>query len=194
MPSSGGRYARYRLFQRHARLRCRFRRPGASPGDISCLRSRQSRHRVCLTRVFNWTCVGHCLTRRAEVVPTNYGCARARAKLTIYQPLAVEPLSYKQRPVIRHWINPTIDCTLGSARVLCHRTDTPAEPLRASDPRHSTPLACNIFEQFGLRRLPTEFGGQDSRTFDEGHHQVRRREHIRDPARRSLAIPSTGDG
>ena len=77
---------------------------------------------------------------------------------------------------------------------LCHRTDTPAEPLRASDPRHSTPLACNIFEQFGLRRLPTEFGGQDSRTFDEGHHQVRRREHIREPARRSLAIPSTGDG
>ena len=65
--------------------------------------------------------------------------ARARAKLTIYQPLAVERLSYKQRPVIRHWINPTIDCTLGSARVLCHRTDTPAEPLRTSDPRHSPP-------------------------------------------------------
>jgi hypothetical protein len=59
--------------------------------------------------------------------------------LTIYQPLAVERLSYKQRPVIRHWINPTIDCTLGSARVLCHRTDTPAEPLRTSDPRHSPP-------------------------------------------------------
>jgi hypothetical protein len=33
------------------------------------------------------------LTRRAEVVPTNCDCARARAKLTIYQPLAVERLS-----------------------------------------------------------------------------------------------------
>ena len=136
MPSSGGRHARYRLFQRHARLRCRFRRPGASPGDISCLRSRQSRHRVCLTRVFNWTCVGHCLTRRAEVVPTNYGCARARAKLTIYQPLAVEPLSYKQRPVIRHWINPTIDCTLGSARVSAIGPTRP--PNHSAPPTHDT--------------------------------------------------------
>ena len=72
--------------------------------------------------------------RRTVIVPTNCDCARARAKLTIYQPLAVERLSYKQRPVIRHEINPTIDYTLGSARVLCHRTDTPAAPLRTSDP------------------------------------------------------------
>ena len=65
--------------------------------------------------------------------------ARARAKLTVYQPLAIERLSYEQRLVIRHWINPTIDCTLGSSRVLCHRIDTPAESLRTSDPRHSPP-------------------------------------------------------
>jgi pimeloyl-ACP methyl ester carboxylesterase len=29
---------------------------------------------------------------------------------------------------------------LGSARVLCHRTDTPAESLHTSDPRHSSPI------------------------------------------------------
>ena len=92
------------------------------------------------------------LTRRAVIVPTNCDCARARAKLTIYQPLAVERLSYKQRPVIRHRINPTIDYTLGSARVLCHRTDTPAEPLRTSDPRHSTPLILSFMSFMTSRR------------------------------------------
>ena len=71
------------------------------------------------------------LTRGAEVVPTNCDCARARAKLTIYQPLAVERLSYKQRPVIRHRINPTIECTLESARVLAIGPTRP--------PNHSAP-------------------------------------------------------
>ena len=59
--------------------------------------------------------------------------------MTVYQPLAIERLSYEQRLVIKHWINPTIDCTLGSAGVLRHRIDTPAEPLRTADPRHSPP-------------------------------------------------------
>ena len=77
------------------------------------------------------------LTRRTVIVPTDCDCAPARAKLTIYQPLAVERLSYKQRPEIGHRINPTIDCTLESARVLGHRTDTPSEPLSTSD------LACS---------------------------------------------------
>ncbi len=58
------------------------------------------------------------LTRCTVIVPTNCDCAGARAMLTIYQPLAVERLSYEQRPVIRHEINPTVDYTLGSARVL----------------------------------------------------------------------------
>jgi hypothetical protein len=90
-------------------------------------------------------------TRCTVIVPTNCDCAGARAKLTIYQPLAVERLSYEQRPVIRHEINPTVDYTLGSARVLCHRTDTPAAPLRTSDPWQSPPLILSFMSYMTSR-------------------------------------------
>jgi hypothetical protein len=73
------------------------------------------------------------LTRRAEVVPTNCDCACARAKLTVYQPLAVERLSYEQRPVIRHWIHLAIGRDLVALGVMCDRTDKRSERLRTSD-------------------------------------------------------------
>jgi len=69
-------------------------------------------------------------------VPTNCDCAHARAKLTIYQPLAVERLSYEQRPVISHWIHPTIECTLESARVLAIGPTRP--PNHSAPPTHDT--------------------------------------------------------
>ena len=72
--------------------------------------------------------------RRTVIVPTNCDCARARAKLTVYQPLAVERLSYEQRPVIGHEINPTVGRDLVALGVLCDRTDTRSERLRTSDP------------------------------------------------------------
>jgi len=61
-------------------------------------------------------------------------CARARAKLTDYQPLAVELLSYEQWPVIRQGINPTVGRDLVALGAMCDRTDTPSERLRTSDP------------------------------------------------------------
>jgi hypothetical protein len=74
------------------------------------------------------------LTRRAVVVPTNCDCARARAKLTVCQPLAVERVGYEQWPVIRHWIHPTIGRDLVAMGVMCDRTDKRSEPLRTSHP------------------------------------------------------------
>jgi hypothetical protein len=60
--------------------------------------------------------------------------ARARAKLTVYQPLAVERVGYEQRPVIGHEINPTVGRDLVALGVMCVRTDTRSERLRTSDP------------------------------------------------------------
>jgi hypothetical protein len=74
------------------------------------------------------------LSRRTVIVPTNCDCARARAKLTVYQPLAVERLSYEQRRVIGHEINPTVGRDLVALGVTCDRTDTRSERLRTSDP------------------------------------------------------------
>jgi len=59
---------------------------------------------------------------------------RARAKLTAYQPLAVEQVGYEQWPVIRHWIHPTIGRDLVAMGVMCDRTDKRSERLRTSDP------------------------------------------------------------
>jgi len=74
--------------------------------------------------------------RITVIVPTNCDCARARAKLTVYQQLAVERLSYEQRPVIGHEINPTVGRDLVALGV------TPMGPTRAPNdsapPTHDT--------------------------------------------------------
>ena len=51
--------------------------PGASPVDISCLRSRQSRHRVCLTRVSNVQSLP--VVAHAAISRTDMGGTPARA-------------------------------------------------------------------------------------------------------------------
>jgi hypothetical protein len=79
------------------------------------------------------------LTRRTVIVPTNCDCARARAKLTVYEALAVERLSYKQRPVIRHWVNPTVGRDLVGLEIARDRTDKRSERLCTSRSWPSAP-------------------------------------------------------
>ena len=96
------------------------------------------------------------LMRRTVIVPTNCDCARARAKLTIYQPLAVERLSYEQRRVIGHEINPTVGRDLVALGVTCDRTDAPndsAPPTHDTQPPDSQfHVIYDIATTFKLRR------------------------------------------
>jgi hypothetical protein len=104
------------------------------------VRSLHHLHRSSRSHVFRITRRRWRATQFGPVYWTDIRIPDARY-LTVYEALAVERLSHEQRPMIRHWVNPTVDRDLVGLQMARDWTDKRSEQLCTSRSQLSAPYS-----------------------------------------------------